>query len=138
MVFRQFLRFGVSGVVGLVADMGALYLSLALGAGYYFGRLLSFLFAVWVTWRLNRRITFVATDSAWGEWWRYLGVMIGGGVINLGAYTLLLQFLPESRWAPAAGVVAGSLAGMSFNFISAKRFVFRKSKDDGAAPGNQP
>lgn len=123
----QLLRFGASGVAGLVADMGALYLALALGSGYYLGRLVSFLFAVWVTWRLNRRFTFRATESAWHEWWRYLTVMLGGGAINLAAYTLLLQFLPEAYWAPAACVAAGSLAGMSFNFISAKRFVFRKS-----------
>jgi putative flippase GtrA len=123
----QFLRFGVSGIVGLAADMGALYLALALGSGYYFGRLLSCLFAIWVTWRLNRRFTFAATESAWQEWWRYLTVMLGGSAINVGTYSLLLQFLPEARWAPAAGVAAGSLAGMTFNFISAKHFVFRKS-----------
>lgn len=126
---RQFLRFGVSGVAGLVADMGALYLALALGCGYYLGRLLSFLFAVWVTWRLNRRFTFHATDSIWREWWRYLTAMLGGGAINLGAYTVVLQVFPEARWAPAVGVVAGSLAGMTFNFISAKYFVFRKKHD---------
>lgn len=124
---RQFLRFGISGIAGLAADMGALYLALALGSGYYLGRLLSFLFAVWVTWRLNRRFTFQATQSVWREWWRYLTVMTGGGLINLGAYTLLLQVLPEARWAPAIGVVAGSAAGMTFNFISAKYFIFRKS-----------
>ena len=55
--------------------------------------------------------------------------MLGGGVINLGTYTVLLQFLPEARWAPAVGVVAGSLAGMTFNFISAKYFVFRELND---------
>jgi len=124
---RQLLRFGASGVAGLVADMCVLYLAVALGSGYYLGRLLSFLVAVWVTWRLNRRFTFEATESAWHEWWRYLTVTLGGGVANLAAYTLLLHFLPETRWAPAACVAAGSLAGMSFNFISAKRFVFRKS-----------
>ncbi|MTW12986.1 GtrA family protein [Pseudoduganella eburnea] len=124
---RQFVRFGISGLVGLAADMGVLYLAMALGSGYYFGRLLSFLSAVWVTWRLNRRFTFQATPSAWREWWRYLTVTMGGGVINLGAYMGLLQVLPETDWAPAIGVAAGSLAGMAFNFISAKYFVFRKS-----------
>lgn len=121
---RQFLRFAATGIAGLAADMGALYLALALGSGYYVGRLLSFLFAVWVTWRLNRRFTFDATESAWHEWWRYLTVMAGGGAINFGTYSLLLQLLPEARWAPALGVAAGSLAGMTFNFVSAKRFVF--------------
>jgi putative flippase GtrA len=126
---RQFLRFGINGVAGAGADMGALYLALALGSGPYLGRLLSFLFAVWVTWRLNRRFTFRATESVWREWWRYLTVMLGGGVINLGTYMVLLQFLPEALWAPAVGVGVGSLAGMTFNFISAKYFVFRELND---------
>jgi len=122
---QQFLRFAANGVAGLVADMAALYLALALGCGYYVGRLLSFLFAVWVTWRLNRRYTFAATDSVWREWWRYLVAMLGGGAINYAAYTLALQLLPHAAWTPAAGVAIGSLAGMTFNFITAKRFVFR-------------
>lgn len=122
---HQFLRFAATGVAGLVADMGALYLALALGSGYYLGRLLSFLFAVWVTWSLNRRYTFSATSNPWREWLRYLTAMLGGGAINYGTYTLVLQLVPPGAWAPAVGVAAGSLAGMLFNFISAKRFVFR-------------
>ena len=122
---HQFLRFAATGVAGLVADMGALYLALALGSGYYLGRLLSFLFAVWVTWSLNRRYTFAATDNPFREWLRYLTAMLGGGAINYATYTLVLHLLPPSAWAPAAGVAAGSLAGMLSNFVTAKRFVFR-------------
>ena len=125
---RQLLRFALNGVAGALADTAALYLALALGAGHYAGRLLSFLFAVWVTWRLNRLYTFDATESAWHEWWRYLAAMLGGGAVNYATYMLLLQLvLPAARWAPAVGVALGSLAGMVFNFFSAKYFVFRKA-----------
>jgi putative flippase GtrA len=121
----QFLRFAVTGVIGLGADVAVLYAALALGAGPYAGRALSFLAAVCVTWRINRRYTFTSSGSQWSEWWRYLGAMSGGALLNLGAYTLALWLLPPAAWAPALGVAIGSLAGMVLNFLSAKFFVFK-------------
>ncbi|WP_295999825.1 GtrA family protein [Rugamonas sp.] len=121
----QLLRFGITGVVGLAADVAVLYAALALGAGPYAGRLLSFLAAVCVTWRINRRYTFTPSGSQWTEWWRYLAAMTGGAVLNLGAYTLTLALLPPAPWLPALGVAVGSLSGMLLNFIGAKWFVFK-------------
>jgi putative flippase GtrA len=124
---RQLLRFAVTGVIGAAADVTTLYLALAAGCGPYAGRLLSFLVAVWVTWRINRRYTFTPSVqlSPWAEWWRYLGAMSGGALLNLGAYTLTLWLLPPAVWLPALGVAVGSLSGMLLNFISAKFFVFK-------------
>ncbi|MFS2005072.1 GtrA family protein [Duganella sp. CT11-25] len=121
----QLLRFAVTGVIGLVADVAVLYGVLALGCDHYTGRLLSFLAAVVVTWRINRRYTFTPSGSQWGEWWRYLGAMSGGALLNLGAYTLTLWLLPPAVWLPALGVAFGALAGMTLNFLSAKFFVFK-------------
>ena len=56
---------------------------------------------------------------------KVLDAMLVGGAINYATYTLVLHLLPPSAWAPAAGVAAGSLAGMLSNFVTAKRFVFR-------------
>jgi putative flippase GtrA len=122
---RQLLRFAVSGVIGAAADVSTLYLALAAGCGPYAGRLLSFLVAVFVTWRINRRYTFTPSASPWAEWWRYLGAMSGGAVLNLSAYTLTMWLLPPAVWLPALGVAVGSLSGMLLNFISAKFFVFK-------------
>nr|WP_315215233.1 GtrA family protein [uncultured Duganella sp.] len=121
----ELLRFAAIGVLGLVADVAVLYGALALGAGPYAGRAMSFLAAVLLTWRLNRRYTFTPTGSPWTEWWRYLGAMSGGALLNLGAYTLALWLLPAAPWVPAAAVCLGSLAGMTLNFVSAKFFVFK-------------
>ena len=121
----QLLRFAVVGVLGLLADVAVLYGALALGAGPYAGRALSFLAAAHVTWRLNRRYTFTPTGAPWREWWRYLAAMGGGAVLNLGTYTLALSLLPAAPWAPAAAVAAGSLAGMTLNFASAKLLIFK-------------
>jgi putative flippase GtrA len=127
---RQLLRFGMVGVLGLLVDVAVLYLGLWLGLGYYLGRVLSFLCAVWVTWRCNRCYTFQrahghGAHALWREWWQYLAAMALGGAVNLAAYTVVLQLLPSAPWLGAVAVAAGSLAGMSVNFISAKFFVFK-------------
>jgi putative flippase GtrA len=121
----QLLRFGVTGVIGAAVDVSVLYGALALGAGPYAGRLLSFLVAVCVTWRINRRYTFTPSGSPWSEWWHYLAAMTGGALLNLGAYTLTLALLSAAPWLPALGVAVGSLSGMLLNFASAKWLVFK-------------
>lgn len=123
----ELLRFGAAGVAGLAADVLVLYAALALGAGAYGGRVLSFLAAVWVTWQINRRYTFAdrAALSPWRQWWRYLGAMLGGGAVNYAAYSAVIGFGPAGPLLPLAGVMCGSLAGMAVNFIGAKFFVFK-------------
>ena len=122
---RQFGRFAVAGVAGLIVDVGVLYVALALGSGYYAGRALSFLAAVYATWRINRRYTFTATASPWREWWRYLAAMLGGGAVNYAVYALLVANVPPHPLLPFAAVACGSLAGMVVNFTSARLLVFR-------------
>jgi putative flippase GtrA len=121
------LRFGCVGVVGLLADVAILYLALALGLGFYAGRVVSFLGAVFVTWQLNRRYVFHAARSAmspWREWWTYLASMMGGGAFNYAGYSALIAFGPRGPLLPMLAVAAGSLAGMTVNFLSAKFLVF--------------
>jgi putative flippase GtrA len=125
---RQLFRFIVAGTIGFLADAGILQLALFLGLGYFAGRAVSFLCAVWVTWQINRRFAFSATrtESAWVEWWRYLVAMSSGGAINYGAYSVAMVTLPHTPFLPILGVAIGSLAGMSVNFLSAKLWVFRQ------------
>ena len=123
----QFLRFGVSGGVGFLVDVAVLYLAMAAGANFYWGRGISFLCAVFATWQINRNYAFKPSGamSLWQEWWRYLLAMLGGGVINYVASAITVALLPPSSMAPMIGVAIGSIAGMSVNFISSKLFVFR-------------
>ena len=125
---REVVLFGAAGVAGLGIDVGVLYLALALGAGPYAGRVLSFLCAVFVTWQVNRRYTFGAARrlSAWREWWAYLGAMLGGGAVNYAVYSALVAFGPRHPLLPLVAVAAGSLAGMGVNFAGAKLLVFRR------------
>ena len=127
---REIGRFALAGVAGLAVDVLVLYLALGSGLGYYAGRAVSFLAAVWVTWQINRRYTFVPADAAttgslWIEWWRYLFAMLGGGAVNYAAYSAVVLFAPHARLLPLWSVCVGSLAGMTVNFISAKYLVFK-------------
>ena len=123
----ELARFAVAGVLGLITDVAALYLALALGMGPFAGRVASFLCAVFVTWQFNRRYTFSSRPgmSAWREWWSYLGAMLLGGAVNYGVYSAFILTIRDVPLLPLIAVAAGSLAGMTVNFINAKYFVFR-------------
>lgn len=126
---REMIRFAIAGVVGFAVDAGILYLMLALGAGYFVGRCVSFLAAVWVTWRINRHFTFSPRfgQSQWQEWWQYLLAMLAGGAVNYAAYSIAILLLPSTSLLPIYAVAVGSIAGMAINFFSAKLWIFRKS-----------
>jgi putative flippase GtrA len=123
---REFLSFAVVGAVGFVVDVAVLYL-LAPLLGWYGARVLSFLAAATATWVLNRRYTFNGRNtnaSVLREYLGYLVTMLGGAVVNYGAYVLVLHWV-SGAWAPAAGVALGSCAGLVVNFLSARYLVFR-------------
>ena len=133
---KQLFRFVVAGAVGFLADAGVLYLMLALGLGYYAGRVVSFLCAAFVTWQINRHYTFTPRTSVqlatrprvhslWSEWWRYLFAMSGGGAVNYLAYSAMVFLLHPMRFLPLFAVAVGSVAGLGVNFVSAKFWVFR-------------
>ena len=127
MLRRQAALFVVAGTVGFVVDAGVLQLALALGAGPYIGRLVSFFSAVFTTWQINRRFTFAAsrTGSAWAEWWRYVYAMIFGGLLNLASYVVVIHTIDAGAWTPLLGVAIGSIVGMVANFLTSKLWVFR-------------
>jgi putative flippase GtrA len=80
------------------------------------------------TWIFNRRYTFAhaAGESLLHEWLRYALAMLGGFVVNYGAYALLVWQSPLVREWPVLGVAAGSVAGLAVNYASSRFWVFRK------------
>ncbi|MEM5389018.1 GtrA family protein [Paraburkholderia phymatum] len=133
---RELLRFAIAGAIGFAVDSGLLYGMLAIGAGYLGGRAVSFLTAVWATWQMNRRFTFVkdSNKSAWTEWWHYFFVMLAGGVINYTAYTAAILLLPKNALLPLIAVGIGGIAGMTVNFVSAKLWVFKEQRNASPNP----
>lgn len=141
---RQFIRFALVGVAGFVVDASVLYLALRVGAGYYVGRILSFLSAVFATWQLNRRFTFgvqqsgadsqrspAGSNRGFGkllrEGGKYLLAMCGGGAVNYAAYCVCVAVLPRFTLLPLVAVAVGSLAGLLVNYLLARRWVYRPS-----------
>ncbi|PJG84405.1 GtrA family protein [Conservatibacter flavescens] len=126
---KQILFFGFIGGVGFVVDTTILYL-LKDNFGLYISRLVSFICAVFVTWILNRNITFKAQrrTNKFYEFLYYLWCMIFGGMANLLTYYLLVSYVITVLNYPIVGVAAGSIAGMVINFISSKFLVFNNEK----------
>ena len=126
----QLLRFGIVGAAGFVVDASVLYVSLHFGSGYYFGRALSFLLAVWTTWQLNRRFTFSVRDrkNVWREGGKYLMAMSVGGIVNYATYCARVATLPKHWFLPLLSVAVGSVAGLMVNFFIARHWVYKTSQ----------
>ena len=126
---REFLRFVMVGAAGFFVDAGALMVATtALGLGLYSGRVVSYLCAATFTWILNRRFTFAKTDEvAIIQWLRFLGANALGGAVNYGVYAALVTFSAVAAATPVLGVAAGSAAGLIFNFLVSKYWVFRRT-----------
>jgi len=126
---REFLLFALAGVIGLGVDVGVLYLAAPL-LGWYAARVLSFLAAATATWSLNRRYAFATRHSGASlarEYAGYLLTMLGGAVVNYGAYVVVLHSL-AGPWVPALGVALGSCAGLALNFLAARQLVFKSRR----------
>ena len=129
----KLLRFAMIGALGFFVDAGVLWLATGyLSADLYSGRVASYLAAATFTWALNRHFTFLHASRrrAFFQWLRFLGVNLGGGVVNYSTYALLITFTPLKEmplWlGPTIAVGVGSLAGLVVNFTASSRFVFSK------------
>jgi putative flippase GtrA len=136
-LLKELILFSFVGGIAFVVDVGILYL-VKTDIGLYWGRVTSFFCAVIVTWILNRQLTFrrrMSDLSLFSEFINYLIIMIGGGTINYLIYTALVTTMENVATQPILGVAAGSGAGMLFNFIFARYFVFKirqhKKKEGG-------
>jgi putative flippase GtrA len=91
----------------------------------YGGRVCSFLVAATFTWAFNRNITFAGEKqgSVLKEYLAYLSSMAVGGAINYMAYAGSVNLFEAVRREPAWGVAIGSLAGLGFNYLSARRIM---------------
>lgn len=125
------LRFGLVGIAGLLVDLAVLYVA-APSLGWYSARGLSFWAAATTTWWLNRHYTFAhaaagvaqSPISVVRQYLRYLFSMTLGGSVNYLTYATVIVWWTWPA-APAVGVALGSCAGLVFNFIAAKYFIFR-------------
>ena len=129
-MIREVLFFAISGILGFVVDTSVLYLLLG-SLGLYAGRGVSFVCAVISTWLFNRNLTFKDRTSSLSrrrELLRYFLLMIGGGIVNLGVYSIVVGHFSIAVEHPVIGVVFGSAAGMVINFLTSRLYIFRFSQ----------
>lgn len=117
----QLLRFGMVGGVGFAVDAGVLLALTALGGAPLLMRVLSFAAAVVVTWALNRRWTFAATEQRGREFLAYLTVQSGGMVVNFAVFAAVLTWTAQT---PLIALAAGSALATAVNFTGARIWVF--------------
>lgn len=124
---REIVLFALAGTAGFVVDAGTVeLLHRWADFGLVSAKAVGFALAVTLTWALNRRYAFArgAAPHLLGEWVRYVGTNGVGAVVNNGVY-LVAVFSEEAMAAhPALAVALGSLAGMAFNYVAARRWVF--------------
>ena len=125
--YYQFARFAIVGIIGFVVDVSVLYIALHFGLEHWQGRAVSFLCAVLTTWVINRQLTFTAHKDMpiLEEAIRYLVAMSLGGIVNYVTYLFVLIQFQTFQLLPLIGVAVGSVAGMCFNYFSAKIWVFK-------------
>jgi len=128
-MLQQLALFTLVGGAGFVVDAGVLLLLIhAVGMDVYVARPLSWLAAATFTWWLNRTLTFRDTGTnRLRQWLMFLAANSGGGLINIGISSALIA----AQVAPVAAIACGSLAGLIWNFLASRQFVFRRRAPHG-------
>ena len=128
---RKLLYFIFVGGGGFIIDGGLLtLLSQVYSFNIYLSRLISFSVAVVVTWVLNRTLVFkYDIDPVMRkrvEYGRYFVVQIGGALINLSIFTLIILIDPPIKEIPIIPLFIGAVFGLFINFTGTRYWVFRK------------
>jgi len=132
MLFKQFISFGLVGVLGFLVDAGTYYLSASFIDNPYICRLISYFCAVTFTWIINRVFTFnkLFKDEKKSilllEWMKFFTSQIFGFIVNYSTFSLLVYSFPFFFDTPILAIAAGSLAGLTVNFFMARLFIFGK------------
>jgi putative flippase GtrA len=133
----RFLRFALVGGTGFVIDAGLLA-ALHNGAWLdpFSARLVSIGASAFTTWRLNRSLTFGASDrSQASEGLRYATVAGATAAFNYLLYALALIAWPALP--PVAAAVGATLVAMFFSYAGYSRFVFAGAAASLGAPSSQ-
>ncbi len=127
-VITEIQRFAISGTVGFAVDAGIVFvLTTILGLSPIPAQIVAFSIAVTATWLINRNWTFagMASERWLREWMHYVVANSFGALVNNGVYIVLVLWKTAFYKTPVLAVAVGSIAGMVFNFLASKLFIFR-------------
>ncbi|MDD2705903.1 MAG: GtrA family protein [Acidocella sp.] len=122
---ESFIRFAIVGVSGFCWDTGTFYL-LRLYTNPYAAATCSFIVAATANWALNRLWTFRHHNHAAAhvQWAKFMTANIIGFAANRGTLFILISRSEFFYSQPVLAIIAGSIAGLSFNYFLSKRYVF--------------
>jgi dolichol-phosphate mannosyltransferase len=123
------LQFLVVGASGVAVNLTVLTLLLLINLPEYFALAGGIGVSVVTNFLLNRRFTFsYARDgNIFSQFIAYLGASAVGAVVNYSVALILRNYvLPDTSYALYIAAVTGVLAGVTFNFIGSRYFVFRE------------
>ena len=128
-------RFLVAGSSGFIVDV-LLLSALVNGLGWspYPARVVSYSFALLLTWHLNRTFTFRDRSSPrmGREFVRYLVVQIGGVVVNYGLFAALVATWPDAARWPTLALVPAAAVAMCFTYVGMHQFTFPSAQVDSS------
>lgn len=126
----KILIFGMVGTVGFVVDAVLLtVLTVKLGLDVLPSRAVSFSCATFVTWLLNRTLTFSRQASREPrarkkEYFLYITVQMIGAALNFVIFLALIEWNPVLRQMPVIPLAGGAVVALAFNFTMSRKFVF--------------
>ena len=122
---NRFLRFAVVGGVGFIVDVGVLALLLRWRFDPFSARIAAIAAALFVTWQLNRRLTFAPSGrSLRAEGARYGGVGLATAGVNYAVYTGLLVIVPTMH--PLVALTLASASATLLSFAGYSKLVFNR------------
>jgi len=133
----RFVRFGLVGGTGFLIDAGLLTaLHNLAGIDPFTARLVSIAASAFTTWRLNRSLTFGASErSQAAEGLLYALVAAITAALNYLVYVLIL--IAWHDLPPLTAAIAATLAAMLFSYAGYSRVVFAAADTSVGAPSSQ-
>jgi putative flippase GtrA len=121
----DFIRFGIVGTLGFCWDTATVY-ALRDFTGLYIAGFLSYFVASTMNWAINRVWTFrhQTHSAAHVQWAKFFVANLVGFAFNRGTYFVLISISISCHRQPVLAIIAGSAAGLCFNYFLSKRFVF--------------
>ncbi|MCX8065939.1 MAG: glycosyltransferase family 2 protein [Candidatus Hydrogenedentes bacterium] len=126
-----FLHFAIVGFSGTIVNLIVLTLLVLLGIPVRASVALAIVVAMLSNFILNRWLTFPhARESPWlPQLLGFVSACSLGAVVNYITVLLLLYLFPLFEKIPQIPALIGILAGLIFNFVLSKNFVFKKWQD---------
>lgn len=125
------LAFSLIGGIGFIVDASVLTLLFnGLDINVFLSRACSFSAATLVTWQLNRAYTFKAhipvINSKSREYGRYISVQVGGALLNLAVFSIVIFYVPDLRSIVVIPLAIGAVFGLVFNYLGTHYWVYNE------------